>query len=44
MSDNAKFVWESELGNNNYKNLPLNSMTKWILWLHLPQDLQIIKQ
>ena len=22
MSDNAKFVWESELGNNNYKNLP----------------------
>ena len=22
MSDNAKFVWEQELGNNNYKNYP----------------------
>ena len=39
MSDNAKFVWETELGNKDYENLPFNFAKSKISWLHLLQDL-----
>ena len=33
MSDNAKFIWESELGTKIITIIILNFMIQWILWL-----------
>ena len=41
MSDNAKYVWETELDNSDYKIILLLFMIKWILW-HLLQVVQLI--
>lgn len=39
MSDNAKYVWRTELDNETIITILLNFMKRWILKLHLPQDL-----
>ena len=44
MSDNAKFVWETELGNTDYNNCLILFIKNKILWLLLLVVLQILKQ